>query len=136
MKKYFAKFFNKPVSRVIFGSLLLALLFMLVSNFFPIPLWLRFTIAALIASPFTIGIPVAETYFRAREGSLGWIIGELLKDWSKIVLFAIALGICAYFSNLSVPLSILVGVGVGIGAPVHGAMSGSFFMRMIKRGLM
>jgi len=140
MKNYLRKIFNKPLSRLIFGSQLLALLFMLMANFFPnflpMPLWQRFAIAGLIAFPYTLGIPLAETCFRAREGTLRWFVAEVFRDWKLMTALGIALFLCAFRSKAGLAPSLLTGILGGLIAPFHGAMCGSFFCRMIKRGLM
>ncbi len=130
------RMFSTPLACLIYGGQLLAVVFLLISSFLPIPMPLKITIALLLASPLILGIPIAESYFQAKEGTLGQFLLKIFKGWKQLLLCAILLGVCAFASKVEPPLAIVIGITGAILASVHGSMSGSFFNRMFERGWM
>lgn len=136
MKHYLKQLYGKPLSALIFGSPTLAVVLLYVSFALPISHFWRFTIAAIIASPFILRVPITETYYRTKDGSISEFLREVFSSWKKLTLLTILIGSCAYFGKTGLPWAIAIGIAVTIVAPLHGAMSASFFMRMGRRGLL
>jgi len=53
-----------------------------------------------------------------------------------LLALSIVMAAIAYSQGLNWATAIVLGMAVGIGIPINGALSGSFFQRMTKRGLM
>lgn len=135
MKINLDRVLGKPLSKLMNISVLLAVSFSLITIFFPSPpwpIWHRMAITVMLASPSIVGIPVAEAYFRAREGTLKTFFSYVFSSWRKMIAFAVAFGIWALALKVSLPISILIGIACAICIPLHGAMSGSYFSRIIE----
>ncbi len=53
-----------------------------------------------------------------------------------LVGLSIVMAAIAYSQALSWLTAIILGLAIGVGIPINGSLSGSFFKRMIDRGLM
>jgi hypothetical protein len=128
---------DKPLNVVLFTYPAVLIVLMIVMTLTSTPKNVEFWILGIGWALFLAAIGGTEIVFLLKEHRLRPFLADVFK--TSIVMpiaLSIFIAVLGYTQGLSLIWSAVLGLAVGVGIPINGALSGSLFHRLTIRGLM